>query len=441
MTRVFVVGPSSTAVATQIAALYEVVWCPSPRWANALTRLIKSGAGALVTHCVALQVFTLLYGAPWDDACCQVLLREAFPTAVWIDTNVGPPRDGFLPLDMLMAYVPRRQEASPRVLPCSCTAVAVFEPRQTWATEHVKNSYSMLDCCMYHTNTDKALLLYVDDACLSGSSPGLESRSIALLVEPPGIQRSTIENLTRNPHTTFHGGVFIHGEVSDDMNEHVVGNVPFGTCWCTEEQSAQASRAPKTPVASLVASSKSFLQGHALRHAVIKWAQTHQRADLVPLGHGYAPITLKSQAHDVYMYSVVIENERSPGWWTEKLVDCAACRCVALYWGAPNINTWFDMGSVLTWSTIDELGVLLDMMSIEDYESRAQALNNNAERAAVYSSCFTLLALHSDILSRPDVQYVSGEEVGCPKCSPAADAATRMDEASPSHSASDQACP
>jgi hypothetical protein len=44
----------------------------------------------------------------------------------------------------------------------------------------------------------------------------------------------------------------------------------------------------------------------------------------------------------------VIENDRAPNYFTEKLIDCFALGTIPIYWGCPNIGDFFDARGIIT---------------------------------------------------------------------------------------------
>jgi hypothetical protein len=151
----------------------------------------------------------------------------------------------------------------------------------------------------------------------------------------------------------------------------------------------------KTSLVSLVASAKTFLSGHRLRHKIAKAFGPTYKIDL--LGGGYRQIDTKEEGHLAYYYSIVIENEISSTFLTEKLTDCLRCGCVALYWGARSVHQIYDKGSVLTWRTPEELKALLDACSLEDYMGRQDAIQKNIYLAQARCSLGRCLALDTSL--------------------------------------------
>jgi len=82
-----------------------------------------------------------------------------------------------------------------------------------------------------------------------------------------------------------------------------------------------------------------------------------------------------------YQFSVAIENCRENNYFTEKLIDCLLTKTIPIYYGCPNISTWFDTRG---W-------IILETMSIQEFRAKCSKLpvysnyiniiNENFERA------------------------------------------------------------
>jgi len=75
------------------------------------------------------------------------------------------------------------------------------------------------------------------------------------------------------------------------------------------------------------------------------------------------------------MFSVVMENESVPNYYTEKVTDCFAVGTVPIYWGATNIGHRFDDRGII--SLDDNFDI--DSLSADLYESMKPYIQNNLE--------------------------------------------------------------
>ena len=135
---------------------------------------------------------------------------------------------------------------------------------------------------------------------------------------------------------------------------------PFGGCWILPED---RKIYPKKKLISIIASEKRETEGHKLRHEIIdairKDPVVSKYVDV--FGRGYNPVDYKLEALKDYRFSIVIENEKTPFWFTEKLIDCFMTGTVPIYWGITPIKgciTFFNTADLIRklQSWIFELG-------------------------------------------------------------------------------------
>ncbi len=141
-------------------------------------------------------------------------------------------------------------------------------------------------------------------------------------------------------------------------------HLPYGTTWVDPHGSYGNH---KTRRMSLIASNERKLEGHKLRHRLADWIrQSGQDVDL--LGRAYKLLDDKSEGLAPYRFSLVIENSREPGYFTEKLLDSFFCDTVPIYWGAPDIATYFDTRGMIVCETEDELRLTVSHLTEADYD-------------------------------------------------------------------------
>lgn len=151
----------------------------------------------------------------------------------------------------------------------------------------------------------------------------------------------------------------------------------FGTTFLTDPTLILPA---KTKMASLIASAKKVLPGHMLRHEIVARLQP-LALPVDIMGRGYRPFGDKAEGLAPYRYSVVIENNREPSYFTEKLVDALLCETVPIYWGAPDIAQHFDAEGMVICETADEIMAALAAMSEADYARRQPAIARNRDAA------------------------------------------------------------
>lgn len=78
-----------------------------------------------------------------------------------------------------------------------------------------------------------------------------------------------------------------------------------------------------------------------------------------------------------HLFGISFENESSPGYLTEKVVDAFVARCIPIYWGDPTIADTFDPAAMVQASSFRSDQELIDHVVelSEDYGRMAEMLN------------------------------------------------------------------
>jgi len=207
--------------------------------------------------------------------------------------------------------------------------------------------------------------------------PAVRCRVSLLLIEPRVIQ-GRFYSLMPLLAPRFHR-VFSHYPqlVASLPNGRLIHH---GGSWLQHSVDAASKR---SSLLSLVASAKKSTAGQKLRHRIADWGGLIGN-DMSLLGYGYQPFFDREEGFLPYRYSVVIENCRDPGYFTEKLIDCLLCGTVPIYWGDPDIGRHFDMKGIIACSNEDEIKLAVSSISNDDYNSRRVPILRNAQAALKY---------------------------------------------------------
>ncbi|WP_051646215.1 hypothetical protein [Allgaiera indica] len=223
------------------------------------------------------------------------------------------------------------------------------------------------------------LLLYPSGRLwLPFAAPGVKARLSLMIVEPEALHARHMAKARRH-HRRFHRIL--------TCNPGLLAAIPngldfvFGSTWVPEWRETDLT---KTGMLSLIASGKRDLPGHKLRHEMVDWLRAGGGAADV-MGGGYVPFERKSEGLAPYRYSLVIENVRERGYFTEKLVDALLCRTLPIYWGAPDIANYFDPAGMILCENRAQMEAAVRAMSEADYNARADALTANQARAAKFA--------------------------------------------------------
>ena len=136
---------------------------------------------------------------------------------------------------------------------------------------------------------------------------------------------------------------------------------------------------PKNKMVSMIASSKRYTDGHNFRHEIYNQLSFKHNIDM--WGSGYKYFQKKTDPLKEYYYSICVMNAKVDNYFTEILVDPISLGCIPILWGCPNVGEFFNKNGIITFDTIEELDKILYSISIEDYNSRIEAILENIEIA------------------------------------------------------------
>jgi len=151
----------------------------------------------------------------------------------------------------------------------------------------------------------------------------------------------------------------------------------IGGCWIAPQQRVIA---PKTQLASMIASAKNSTPGHKLRHEIA--ARLGDK--LTVLGGIRQPIKEKGEGLLPYHFSVAVENCQIDDYFTEKIVDCFVTGTVPVYWGTRQISSYFNPKGILQFETVDELEAKISQLTPALYESLRPYVEENYRLAQNY---------------------------------------------------------
>lgn len=156
----------------------------------------------------------------------------------------------------------------------------------------------------------------------------------------------------------------------------------LGGSWINEDSWVDGAT-DKTRLVSLIGTEKQRARGHGMRHKI---AELSRLFPIDVMGRGYRAIPSKIEALRPYYYSIVVENERISGYFTEKLIDCISQTTVPIYWGAPDIASYFDETGIIQFDTIEKLiEILVSLPNSNEWSNRYPAMRRNMNIALGYT--------------------------------------------------------
>ncbi len=208
------------------------------------------------------------------------------------------------------------------------------------------------------------LSIHIDHAIMGPVNP--LKRNFAWIYESSGIVPDVISYLINNIKSleNEYELIFTHDRrllsISPIMRWCVLGCKP----WIKEPKIY-----PKSKLISMIASTKIMCRGHVYRQEI---AQRY--GEMVDLfGTGRLRLDDKLDGLADYYFSISMENDNYPSNFTEKIGDCFATGTIPIFWGASDINQYFNSeGIILLDDRFD-----INQLSPELYNSKKTAIIDN----------------------------------------------------------------
>jgi hypothetical protein len=236
----------------------------------------------------------------------------------------------------------------------------------------------------YRGTEEQDITVFVDSEITK--VPLINSKiKIWMLLEPPTISPNLYQLAASKPIQDSVDYILTFNKSLCSLSDKFI-YYPLGGCWI-EPKDRQLYK--KTKNVSIIASEKNFTEGHQLRHQLIK--RYGNKIDVY--GRGYNYIESKLTALKDYRYTIVIENCRLSGYFTEKIVDAFVTGTIPIYYGDPNINNHFNFNGIINLGSFDfikPLDAILNPSEPFEY-SAVYDLNNsmivdNFERAKQFTN-------------------------------------------------------
>ena len=143
---------------------------------------------------------------------------------------------------------------------------------------------------------------------------------------------------------------------------------------------------------SILSSDKEMCDMHKLRIAVSRHCRETGIVDTFGTFDGGSYCLVDDTLRE-YRYSIIIENDISDYFFTEKLTNCFAAQTIPIYMGASQINQFFNVDGIICISKkdIDHLDALLIRCTDAYYEERLPAILDNYKRVSSYRNVYDWL--------------------------------------------------
>jgi hypothetical protein len=222
-------------------------------------------------------------------------------------------------------------------------------------------------------NKNENVTFYIDEAIMEGINDSTTKRKFAWVVESRLIIPRVLDDIKSNWKiiSESYECLFTHHKEIYDLAENFIYEPPHGY-WIDEPKIYGKSK-----LVSMMSSTKNMGAGHGYR---LKWVNKLKN-QLYLYGRGFNTINKKEEALRDYMFSVTIENDSYPTYWSEKILDCFACGTIPVYHGSPDINEHFNMDGIIVLT--DDFNV--NELTPELYYSKMDAIKDNFERTLKFN--------------------------------------------------------
>jgi len=220
-------------------------------------------------------------------------------------------------------------------------------------------------------NNIEDITFFIDDSIEQGLDISCK-RKFAWLVESRDIIPNAMEYVKNNYKqiSESYELLFTHSKEIYDLADNFVYLPPHGY-WVEYPKIYN-----KTKLVSMISSSKNWSNGHKYRLGKIE--EFRNKVDLY--GRGFNEIDKKEQGLCDYMFSIVVENDSYPTYWSEKILDCFATGTIPIYYGSPDISNYFNTDGIII---LDE-NFNIDMLNEGEYLKRLDAIKDNFNKCLEY---------------------------------------------------------
>ncbi len=191
----------------------------------------------------------------------------------------------------------------------------------------------------YVEDSSGSINLFVDRAIYDVENIGNGLKNYGWLLESHSITKDLLDYFRDNTEEKIKNFKFIftHNKELIDLNKKFKFLHPIGY-WVDDINNIK-----KTKLISMVTSNKRHTLMAAKRYEFAK--KNFNKIDI--FGNGFHTIFNKEVGLNPYYFSVVFENDTTPDYFSEKLLDCFATKTIPIYFGSKNIAEYFDVKGIV----------------------------------------------------------------------------------------------
>lgn len=218
--------------------------------------------------------------------------------------------------------------------------------------------------------------IYVDRLAYLSEIDGSKI-NCAWLIEPSIINGENYINVVNNKDKFKF--IFTHDKGMLNRAENAV-YIPHGGTWLREEDILVHQ---KNKLVSFIFSWKNWNSYHRMRFNVYESLKNDSRVDFYGTGCGN-PIDFKIDGLKDYRFSIIMENNIEPDYFTEKIIDSFLTGTIPVYLGTRHTENYFDSNGIIYFNGVEDLPEILNSLSEELYNSKIESVVKNFELAKQY---------------------------------------------------------
>ena len=147
----------------------------------------------------------------------------------------------------------------------------------------------------------------------------------------------------------------------------------------------------KTKNISILSSNKLMCELHKFRYNLAIKCKKEDLADAYGTFDGGSMVKLTDTLND-YMYTICIENDIKPYFFTERITTALAACTIPIYCGASEIDKFFNPDGIIKLKPSDNIERIIKQCTKEEYERRLPAIIDNCNRVKKYYNPFDYMA-------------------------------------------------
>lgn len=188
------------------------------------------------------------------------------------------------------------------------------------------------------------------------------------------------------------------------FNDKILNKIPnakffpyFANFWYNDQNvknlSIEERLKLKTKKISMMSSNKTMCDLHKFRIATALYCKNNKLADTFGTFDGGNYININETLTN-YKFSIIIENDTTPYFFTEKITNCFASLTIPIYLGATEIDKFFNPDGIIKIKTNSNIEQILKNCTSEFYNERLDAILDNYNRVQEYKNSWNYLYKH-----------------------------------------------